>query len=97
MPLLRNLDGNFEPNLVPIVDELVTMYVIDQMDPDVRETTVQLWQNETPAMQAMIAYIQGLNEAEDNKAGISEQARLNSYKGYIPDIAAGDTRIVVAT
>jgi hypothetical protein len=93
--IVKNLDGNFEPNLVPIVDELVTMYVIDQMDPDVRETTVQLWQNETPAMQAMIAYIQGLNEAEDNKAGISEQARLNSYKGYIPDIAAGDTRIVV--
>lgn len=94
--IAKNLDGDFQESMVEVIDELVTMYAIDQMDADVREETVQLWQNDPEAVKGMITYIQGLNEAEDNKTGISEQARLNGYKGYIPNHGDKDTRIVIA-
>lgn len=93
--IVKNLDGNLELSMVEVIDELVTMYAVDQMDSDVRETTVQLWQNEPKAITAMVNYIQGLNEAEDGKVGISEQARLNSYKGFIPNHGDKDTRIII--
>lgn len=93
--IAKNLDGNFDESLVEIIDELVTVYVIDQMDPEVRETTVRLWQEDPRAVTGMVVYIQGLNEAEDAKVGISEQAKLNGYKGFIPNHGDKDTRIVI--
>lgn len=94
--IAKNLDGEFQPDLVDVLDELVTMYAIDQMDGDVREETVQLWQNEPKAMAGIITYIQGLNATEDSKVGISEQAKLNAYKGFIPNDGQKETRMTIA-
>lgn len=95
--IVKNLDGTFQESMVEVVDELVTMYAIDQMDPAVREATVQLWQEDPKAVTGMVTYIQGLNEAEDAKVGISEQARLNGYKGFIPNHGEKDTRVIIDT
>lgn len=93
--IAKNLDGNFDETLVPLIDELISLYAIDGMDSDVREETVQLWQNEPQAITAMVSYIQGLNEAEDQKS-VSEAAKLNGYKGYIPNIGKDNHRVIVA-
>ena len=90
-----NLDGNFDKSLVPMIDRLVTLYAIDSMDSDVREETVQLWQNEPAALTGLISYIQGLNEAEESKA-TTEAARLNGYKGYIPNEGTNNIHITIA-
>ena len=93
--IVKNLDGDFDETLVPIINELVTLYAIDSMDADMREITVQLWQNEPRAMTGIVSFIQGLNEAEDQKA-VSEIAKLNGLKGYIPNIGKDNHRIIVA-
>ncbi|AWY09411.1 virion-encapsulated RNA polymerase [Ruegeria phage vB_RpoP-V13] len=93
--IAKNLDGGFVEVAVPVLDELISLYAVDTMDADVRETTVQLWQNEPQAMTAMISYLQSLNEAEDQKA-VSEMAKLNGYKGYVPNIGKDNHRVVVA-
>ena len=93
--ITKNLDGNFQEGMVEVIDELITMYALDQMDSDIREVTVQLWQNEPRAITGLITYIQGLNEAEDGKQGITENAKLNAYKGFIPNHGDKDTRIII--
>lgn len=93
--ITKNLDGNFQEGMVEVIDELVTMYALDQMDGEIREATVQLWQNEPRAVAGLVTYIQGLNEAEDGKQGITEHAKLNAYKGFIPNHGDKDTRIII--
>jgi len=93
--IAKNLDGNFNETMVEVIDELVTMYSLDQMDATIREETVQLWQNEPRAITGLITYIQGLNEAEDGKPGITEHAKLNGYKGFLPNHGDKNTRIIV--
>ena len=95
--IMQNLDGNPLPDMEPVIDELVSLYVIDQMDPSKVETIVQYWQNEPDAIRGLVTYIQGLNEYEDSKDGVTEVARLNAYKGYLPNFNAnGNTQIIIA-
>lgn len=93
--IVKQLEGNAPESLVPVLDELITLYAISDMDADIRETTVQLWQNEPKAITAIVSYIQGLNEVEDQKI-ISEAARLNGYKGYISNVGRDNHRVVIA-
>lgn len=93
--IIKNLDGEGTPDMVAKVDRLVSVYAIDRMDPQTREEVVQLWQNDPKGVTSMVAYIQSLNEAEEAKPGITEQARLNGYKGYIPNEGRKNTQIVV--
>lgn len=93
--IIKNLDGEGTPDMVAKVDRLVSVYAIDRMDPQTREEVVQLWQADPKGVTSMVAYIQSLNEAEEAKPGITEQARLNGYKGYIPNEGRKNTQIVV--
>lgn len=91
----QNLEGDYGDDVVALIDELTTFYAIDTMDADIREDTVQLWQNEPKAIMAIVSYMQQLNDAEDQKA-VSEQAKLNGFKGYVPNLGAENHRIIVA-
>ncbi|ANJ20865.1 vRNAP protein [Roseobacter phage RD-1410Ws-07] len=93
--IAKNLEGDVSDQAVEWIDELITMYAIDTMDADVREITVQLWQNDADGIRPMIAYMQYLNQQEDAKA-VGEAARLNGYKGYLPNVGRENHRIVVA-
>ncbi len=91
-----NLEGTFDTeSMAEVLDELVSLYMIDGMNPQTLETTIQLWQNDPKAIRGIITYIQGLNQEEDNKKGITLQARLNAYKGYLPNEGLKDTRVTV--
>lgn len=93
--IVKNLDGEGTPDMVSKIDRLVSVYALDRMDPQTREEVVQLWQIDPNGVTSMVAYIQGLNEAEEAKPGITEQARLNGYKGYIPNEGRKNTQIIV--
>ena len=93
--IVKNLDGEGTPDMVSKIDRLVSVYALDRMDPQTREEVVQLWQVDPNGVTSMVAYIQGLNEAEEAKPGITEQARLNGYKGYIPNEGRKNTQIIV--
>ena len=93
--IVKNLDGEGTTDMVAKIDRLVSVYAIDRMDAQTREEVVQLWQNDPNGVTSMVAYIQGLNEAEEAKPGITEQARLNGYKGFIPNEGRKNTQIIV--
>ncbi|AGH07392.1 virion RNA polymerase [Sulfitobacter phage phiCB2047-B] len=93
--IAKNLDGDFNSDMVEVIDELTTLYALDQMPSDIKEETVQLWQNEPEAVRGLVSLIQGLNEGEENKEGITEKARLNAYKGYIPNTGDSNVQIVI--
>jgi hypothetical protein len=93
--IVKNLDGEGTPDMVSKIDRLVSVYAMDRIDPQTREEVVQLWQEDPNGVTSIVAYIQGLNEAEEAKPGISEQARLNGYKGYIPNEGRKNTQIIV--
>ncbi|WHM52965.1 viron-encapsulated RNA polymerase [Sulfitobacter phage vB_SupP_AX] len=93
--ITKNLEGDVPDGVEALIDELTTMYAIDTMDADLREDTVQLWQNEPQAMTAIVTYIQHLNAEEDAK-NVSEVAKLNGYKGYLPNVGGENHRITVA-
>ena len=94
--IAKNLDGNFDESLVPLLDELTTLYAVDMMNADERQDVVDMYNENPTAIDQIITYMQGLNLAEDSKPNISELARLNAYKGYIPNESRGNVRIIVA-
>lgn len=94
--IASNLNGGLVDEVVPLLDRWISLEAIDKMDSGVREETVQLWQNDPAAITAIVSYIQQLNEAEEAKPNISTAARLNGYKGYIPNEGGKNTQIVIA-
>ena len=92
--IAKNMDGDFDPDLVPIIDRLTSVYAIHNMDPEIREETVRLAQEDPSGVASIMGYLQYLNAEEDAKV-ITEQARLNGYKGYIPNEGKHNTSIIV--
>jgi hypothetical protein len=92
--IAKNMDGDFDPDLVPIIDRLISVYAIHRMEPEVREETVRLAQEDPNGVASIMGYLQYLNAEEDGKV-ITEQARLNGYKGYIPNEGKHNTSIIV--
>ena len=93
--IAKNLDGDVGKDVVNTLDRLISLYALERMDPQIREETVRLWQDDPKGITSIIAYIQGLNEAEETKPGISEQARLNGFKGYIPNEGRDNVQIII--
>lgn len=93
--IAKNLDGDYDSSLVPILDELITVYAIDMQSPEQRQEIINLYNNDTDAMEMMMTYMQRLNTEEDNKPNISEMAKLNAYKGYIPNESSVTLRVIV--
>ena len=85
---------NFQESMVPVIDELVSLYALDTMNAEARTEADALYQADPKGVKAMITYIQGL-EAEEEAKPISELARLNGYKGYIPNIGNTSIRIII--
>jgi roadblock/LC7 domain-containing protein len=91
----KNLEGDVDQATIDLLDRWITLEAVNQMDPQTREETVRLWQEDPVGILGIVAYLQQLNEAEEAKT-ISEQARLNGYKGYIPNEGAKNVHITVA-
>ncbi len=92
--IAKNMDGDFDENLVPIIDRLTSVYAIHRMDAEIREETVRLAQEDPNGVASIMGYLQYLNAEEDGKV-ITEQARLNGYKGYVPNEGKHNTSIIV--
>ena len=93
--IAKNLDGEFDSTLVPVIDELTSLYAMDMISPEQRQSLVDLYNAEPEALEQIITYIQVLNDEEDAKPNIPEMAKLNAWKGYIPNEGKKNFRIVV--
>lgn len=94
--IAKNLDGDIDLSLVPILDELISMYALDMMNPNQRDSVANMYQSDPEALEQIVVYMKGLNDAEEAKPNITEIAKLNAIKGYIPNEGRENTRIVIA-
>ena len=91
---INKLSGDYQSGLTAEIDQLVTMYAIQGQDAAAKREIVDIYNNDPEGIQNLVVYMQGLNKEEDSKV-ISEEARLNGYKGYIPDQGTGGSRLVI--
>lgn len=76
------------------LDKLVTLYALDQLSQEDKDTLSQLAQEEKDGMSFSLAYLRGQREEEQSK--IQGQAKFNAYKGYAPTIGNEAASLLVA-
>jgi hypothetical protein len=91
---INRLAGNYQANMTDEINKLVTMYSLQGQDDVAKREIVDIYNVDPEGILNLIKYIQGLNVEEDSKI-ISEEARLNGYKGYIPDQGTGGSRLEI--
>lgn len=91
---MNMLAGDYKPNMTKEIDALITFYAIEMLPQETKDMISEAYATDPEAMKNMVVYMQALNKEEDMKT-ISDEARMNGFKGYIPDLSKGDDRIVI--
>lgn len=91
---INKLAGAPNEAMVAETDRLASLYALQSTEKTDREAIVEMYENDQEGVTNLIVYIQGLNKEEDMKI-ISEVAKMNGYKGYVPDHAGKNTRVVI--
>ena len=76
------------------LDRLITLYALDGLNQEDKDTLVSLAQSEADGMEFTLAYLQGQRAEEQRKA--TGRAKFNSYKGYVPSIGNEGVSMLVA-
>lgn len=95
---INQLSTDYQENMTTEIDQLVSMYALQGMDSAAKAEIVELFNNDNEGVTNLIVYTQSLNRQEEMKveAGyVSETARLNGYKGFIPDQGTGGAQLVI--
>ena len=91
---INKLNGEYKSNMTKDIDELISLYVIQGTNQDYKDQITEIYQNDPEAIKSIMTYMQALNIEEDLKQ-VSEAARLNGYKGYIPDHPTQGNTLVI--
>lgn len=86
---------NNKPNMVAEIDKLVSLYALNGTDIAQREAVAAMQASDPNGVHNLLVYVQALNKEEDQKT-ITEAARTNGYKGYIPDHGQGEVSLIIA-
>jgi hypothetical protein len=92
---ITKMSGEMKENMVPEVDRLISLYAMKRLDPAKKAEVVRSYEDDPKAMVNLAVYLKGLNKEEDLKE-ISEDARMNGYKGYIPDVGRPGMKMIIA-
>lgn len=103
--LLRNAEavatlatGTLEKRAAPYirqVDELTSLYALQGLSQSDKDTFASLVQDQAEGLGFVMAYLDGQRQEEARKT-TTAKARLNSYKGFIPDQQDAGVTILVA-
>lgn len=85
---------NNKPNMVAEIDKLVSLYALNGTDIAQREAVAAMQASDPSGVHNLLVYVQALNKEEDQKT-ITEAARINGYKGYIPDHGQGEVSLII--
>lgn len=91
---INKFSGDYQSGLTQEIDQLVTMYALQGQDDAAKREIVDIYNADPEGIQNLVVYMQGLNIEEDAKV-VSEEARLNGYKGFIPDQGSGGASLVI--
>lgn len=92
---IHKLVGGKKPFMVKELDKLISLYALKGTDLSMREAVADMQASDPDGVHNLLVYVQALNKEEDQKT-ISEAARMNGYKGYIPDHAKGEVSLIIA-
>ena len=84
-----------DKNLVKAVDQLVSLYAIQQLDSKTKGTINKLFKSEPKGMNILVGSLRYLKEHEARK--YQGNARFNALKGYIPTESNNGYSIVLGT
>jgi hypothetical protein len=93
----QEIQGTFQPKdatFVASIDQLVTMYSLQDLAVEDKAVLAQLAKDETVGMDFALDYLVGQRKEEVSKA--TPRARLNAFKGHIPSEPASSLSMVVA-
>lgn len=76
------------------LDRLITLYALESLSQEDKDTLVSLAQDEKEGMDFTLAYLQGQRAEEQRKA--NGNAKFNLYKGYVPSIQNESASMIVA-
>jgi len=92
---INTLAGEFKPPMTEEIDRLVSFYAMKGSDPQMRQEIARMYENDPVAMQNLAVYMRALNKEEDSKV-VSEEALMNGFKGYVPDLGQPGTKMIIA-
>jgi hypothetical protein len=92
---IHKLVGGDKNAMVKQLDILISLYAISGSDIAQRESVARMQASDPKGVHNLLVYIQALNKEEDQKV-VSEAARMNGYKGYIPDHSKGEISLIIA-
>jgi hypothetical protein len=81
-------------NQVDVIDHLVSLYALQDLPVETKETLSQLADKEAAGVQYVMAYLEGQRSEELRKT--VGRAHFNHYKGYIPTEATKEGSLIVA-
>ncbi|UZV39846.1 RNA polymerase [Xanthomonas virus PB119] len=84
-----------QKSVVDAIDQLTSLYAVDQLAPMVRSDLSNLITNESEGMDFALAYLRGQRKDENSKA-VSPRAKNNQFKGYIPSLDQQGVSLLVA-
>jgi hypothetical protein len=88
-------DWNPSAKLVSTMDRLISLYALEKVSPEVRETLSFLAQSEAAGIEFTLSYLVGQRTDEQSKVSTAK-ARMNHYKGFIPSEPQKGVQLLVA-
>lgn len=82
------------PQLEALVDQLVTMYALEQLSQADKDSVAQLAADERGGVGFAFSYLEG--QRKDEQAKITGLARFNHYKGFMHEESDGEISLTVA-
>ena len=92
---INMMAGDYQPGMTEEIDQLISLYAMKGSDPQMRQEITRMYEKDPEAMQNLAVYMKGLNKEEDLKV-VTDVARMNGYKGYIPDLAQAGKKVIIA-
>jgi hypothetical protein len=89
---INRLAGDFQADATADIDRLVSLMALRNQTAADRAEAAAMYDRDPEAMTNLAVYLQALNKEEDLKT-ISPTARMNGYKGFLPDHGKNNVRI----
>ncbi len=81
---------------IKAIDKLVSLYALDGLSQETKDTLSVLAREETEGMDFLLANLAARREVEMTKVARSDIARANHYKGYMPSEAKTGHDLIIA-
>ena len=91
---INKLAGNYNKAMDEQIDILISLYALEQSSQADKDAITEMYENDPEAVKNLVVYMKALDKEEDLKI-VSETAKMNGYKGYIPDHAKSGAQIIV--